>query len=124
MTLPSPYQVVMAIYLNGRGFGFVVFEGLHKPIDWSVVEARWPDKGEKILARVNSLFAQYKPDVVVLQDMSHTGTHRPHSIRRINKAIAEAAERYTFPVVFFSRIEVRRHFAYLSSVTKDTIAAA
>ena len=125
MTLPSPHQVVMALYINARGLAFIVFEGAHKPIGWSVVEARWSDnRRRKILARVNSLFAQYKPNVVVLQNMSHTGTHRPHSIRRINEAIVETAKGYTLPVIFFSRTEVRRTFAYLGSVTKDTIAAA
>src|SRR5215470_7711482 len=118
MMWSSRYRLVTAIYLNARGFAFVVFEGPLAPLDWSIVEARGGDKREKILARVNSLFNRYRPDVVVLQDMSHKGTDPPHGIRRLNEAIAEAAKQYAFPVFFFSRSQVRQNFAYLGSVTK------
>jgi hypothetical protein len=62
--------------------------------------------------------------VVVLQDMSERGTHRPHRIRRLNKTITERAESNGLPVRFFSRNDVRRCFAYLQTVSKDAIAAA
>ena len=124
MTWSGRYKLVTAIYLNSRGFAFVLFQGPLAPQDWSTVEARGEVKREKILTRVDALFARHRPDVVVLQDTSHTGTDRPHRIRRLNKAIAEAAKQYGFPVVFISRDAVRQHFAYLGRVTKDTIAAA
>jgi hypothetical protein len=124
MTWPNRYTLVTAIHLNSRGFAFVVFESPLAPLDWSIVETRGSDKREKILSRINSLFIRYKPHVVVLQDMSPTGTHRPYRIRRLNKAIAEVAKQYSFPVAFFSRAEVHQQFAYLGSVTKDAIAAA
>ena len=124
MTLPNPHKLVTAIYLNARGFAFVVFVGPLVLLDWSTVETRGSDRRENILVRINSLLTRYKPDVVVLQDMSRNGTHRPHRIRHLNEAIAEAAERYPFPVAFVSRSNVRQYFAYLGSVTKDTIAVA
>ena len=124
MTWSGRYNLVTAIYLNSRGFAFVLFQESHAPQDWGMVEARGEDKREKILARVDGLFARHRPDVVVLQDTSYIGTHRPHRIRRLNEAIAEVAEQYGFPVIFISRVKVRQHFAYLGRVTKDTIAAA
>ena len=87
------------------------------------MEIRGKDKREKLLARVDTVFARYRPDVVVLQDMSEHGTHRPHRIRRLNETITKRAEGYGFPVRFFSRNDVRRCFAYLQTVSKDTIAA-
>jgi hypothetical protein len=122
MTWQSRYNLVTAIYLNSRGFAFVVFESPLAPLDWSIVEARGDKKREKILARINSLFTRYKPDVVVLQDTSHTGTHRPHRIRRLNETVAELAKQYSLPVKEFTRAEVRQRFAYLGCVTKDSIA--
>jgi len=124
MTWSSRYTLVTAIYLNSRGFAFVLFEGPLAPRDWSVVEARGKDKRERILSRIDGLLARYKPDFVVLQDTSQGGTHRPHRIRRLNETIAEAAQGYGFPVLTFSRADVRERFAYLGSVTKDTIAEA
>jgi hypothetical protein len=123
MTWPRRYKLVTAIYLNSRGFAFVLFEGPLAPRDWGVVEAREGDKRERLLSRIDGLLSRYRPNVLVLQDTSHNGTHRPHRIRRLNVAVAEAAQRYGFPVLSFSRTEVRNHFAYLGSVTKDTIAA-
>ena len=124
MTQTSRYNLVAAIHLNSRGFGFVLFEGPLAPLDWGVAEARGKPKRETLLARVDALFARYQPNVIVLQDMSERGTHRPHRIRHLNEEIVEIAERYGFPVLFFSRAEVRQCFAYMGAVTKDTIAAA
>jgi hypothetical protein len=122
MTWAGRYKLVAAIHLNSRGFGFVLFEGPLAPLDWGAAEARGKEKRETLLARVDALFARYQPNVIVLQDMSEGGTHRPHRIRRLNEAIVEIAERYGLPVLFFSRAEVRQCFAYLGAVTKDTIA--
>jgi hypothetical protein len=122
MTQTSRYNLVAAIHLNSRGFGFVLFEGPLAPLDWGAAEARGKEKRETLLARVDALFARYQPNVIVLQDMSEGGTHRPHHIRHLNEAIVEIAQRYGFPVHFFSRAEVRECFAYLGAVTKDTIA--
>ena len=124
MTQTSRYNLVAAIHLNSRGFGFVLFEGPLALLDWGAAEARGKEKRETILARVDGLFARYQPNVIVLQDMSERGTHRPHRIRHLNEAVVEIAERYGFPVLFLSRAEVRQCFAYMGAVTKDTIAAA
>jgi hypothetical protein len=88
------------------------------------VEIRGKEKREKLLARVDTIFARHQPDVVILQDMSKRGTHRPHRIRRLNETITKQAEGYGLHVRFFSRNEVRRCFAYLQTASKDTIAAA
>jgi hypothetical protein len=34
MSGPRRYALVLAIYLNTRGFGFVLFEGHLSPFDW------------------------------------------------------------------------------------------
>jgi hypothetical protein len=124
MMWSSRNTLVTAIYLNSRGFAFVLFEGELAPRNWGTIEARGEDKRERILSRVDGLLSRYRPDVVVLQDTSQGGTDRPHRIRHLNETIAETAEGHGFPVLSFSRAEVREHFAYLGSVTKDTIAAA
>jgi hypothetical protein len=123
MTWSGKYPLVFAIYLNSRGFAFVLFEGPLAPLDWGTVEARG-DKREKIISRISSLSARYTPHVVVLQDMSPKGTHRPHRIRHLNEAIAKIAVRFALPTAFVSRSQVRQYFAYLGSVSKDAIAAA
>ena len=124
MTSPLRPSLITAIYLNSRGFGFALFEGSTAPLDWGTVEVRGKEKREKLLVRVDAVFARYRPDVVVLQDMSERGTHRPHRIRRLNETITKRAEGHGLPVRFYTRNDVRQCFAYLQTVSKDTIAAA
>jgi endonuclease/exonuclease/phosphatase family metal-dependent hydrolase len=117
-------KLVLAIHFNSRGFAFVLFEGSTNPIDWGIVDARGVDKDITIRERLKDLFARYQPDFLVLQDMSYMGTHRPHRIRRLNRLASALAEEYAFAVTYFAREAVRRCFRYLTTVTKDTIAAA
>lgn len=123
MTQSDRYIMVVAIYLNSKGFAFVVFEGERAPVDWGAVEARGKTKGQKMLARIDRIFLQYKPNVVVLQKILPTEIHRPKSILRLNEAIGKLATRNSFPVVLRSRQEIRDQFAYLGSVSRDAIAS-
>jgi hypothetical protein len=102
MTSPLRPSLVTAIYLNSRGFAFALFEGPTAPLDWEIVEVRGKEKREKLLARVDAVFARYRPEVVVLQNMSERGTHRPHRIRRLNETITERAESYRFSCTVLS----------------------
>ncbi|MCP3475067.1 hypothetical protein NLM33_32615 [Bradyrhizobium sp. CCGUVB1N3] len=114
----------MAIHLNSRGLAFVIFEGELAPLDWSIVEARGSERREKILARIDALFARFRPNVVVLEAMSEVAPRRPQRIRSLNEAIMEAAKKYAFPTVFFSRAAVRQQFTHLGTVTKEAVAMA
>jgi hypothetical protein len=75
------------------------------------------------LERIQKLFTKYRPDVLVLQQTSG-GTARLQRIDHLNATIAKLAPQYGFQVQFFSRTQVREHFGYLGSTTKDAIAAS
>jgi hypothetical protein len=90
------YEFVSAIFLNTRGFAFVVFEGELAPLDWGVVEVRGTRKSEKNLARIEKLLARCRPQVVVLQKLLPTDP-RPERIFDLNGAVAALARRGGFP---------------------------
>lgn len=115
--------LTMAIHLNSRGLAFVVFEGELAPLDWSVIEVRGSDKREKLLGRVETLFAKLQPNILVLENMSAFES-RPQRIRSLNDAIVQLAHRYALPTVYFTRTEARQRFAYLGTVTKGALAMA
>ncbi len=121
---PRKHNIVMAIHLNARGYGFAVFEGHLAPVDWGVVEVRAKHKRVQLLERVRSQLEQYVPDVLVVQNMLDPYTRRSHRIRRLNALIIELAEDMCVALVSYSRGEVRKCFAYLGAVNKDRIAAA
>src|SRR5215472_9824103 len=97
------YAYVLAVYLNTRGFAFVVFEGQLVPVDWSVRELRGPRKHAQCLVRIVAILDQYLPQVLVLQDTSSQGTRRVRRIVKLNDAVAALATARGLPVYVYSR---------------------
>jgi Holliday junction resolvasome RuvABC endonuclease subunit len=118
------YNMVLTIYPNTRGFAFVAFEGPLSPVDWSVKEARGRQKNSRCLLGVAALLDQYRPDVLVLQDMSSSGTRRALRLRELNASIEELAGDQGIPVYAYSRAQVRQAFASFGFGTKHSIAEA
>lgn len=116
------YAFLLAVYLNTRGFAFVLFEGPLAPFDWSVREIRGPGKYARNLARIVALLDQYLPEVLVLQDTSPQGTHRAGRITKLNAAIIELAMARGLPVYTYSRDKVREAFWHLGATTKEALA--
>ena len=114
----------MAVHLNSRGLAFVVFEGELAPLDWGVIEARGAEKRQKLMARIETLFAKLRPNIVVLESMLAAESGRPLRIRALNEAIAQVAKRSMLKTVFHTRAEVHAQFSHLGTVTKDAIATA
>jgi len=120
MNVPRRYAFVLAIYVNTRGFAFVLFEGSLAPVDWSVRELRGPRKQARCLARIVTLLDQFLPDVLVLQDTS--ATLRARRITELNEAIAALAEARGLPVYVYSRDKVREAFAHFGVNNKQALA--
>ncbi len=118
------YELVLSIYLTTRGFAFTLFEGPLSPVDWGTTDMRGLLKNRRCERAVQALLVRYRPDVLVLQDMSENGTRRVSRIRRLNNAIAELEENLGVPIARFSREQVRRCFAAFGATTKQAIAEA
>jgi hypothetical protein len=124
MNAPRKYDLVLGIYPNARGFAFAMFEAPSSVVDWGVIEVRGNFKNKQCLRRISSLFGQYEPSVLVLQDASATGTHRARRIRSLHDAITVLADTQGIPVFSYSRDATRRTFAPLGGTTKQLIAEA
>ena len=122
MSYHRRHQLVFAIYLQTRGFAFVLFEGWLAPVDWGVHEARGADKNARCLRRIRSLLALHTPDVLVLQDTSERGTHRAPRIQELNNQTVELAHECGVIVRLYSRAQVRDYFEGLGDVSKREIA--
>ena len=118
------YELVLAIYLTRRGFAFVVFEGPLSPVDWGITRRDGLEKNDRCLKVISTLLQRYRPDVLVLQDTSWTGTHRPQRITNLNSATFELAERQSIAVCAFSSERVRVAFSHLGTPNKYAIAEA
>lgn len=104
------HTVVLSVYLNTRGFAFIVFEGHLSPFDWGIRETRGPRKCNICLPRITQLFDRYPPDALVIQDTSEQGTERARWISRLNTSIAALANDRNIPVFAYSRDQIRGAF--------------
>ncbi len=116
------HPFVLAIYVNTRGFAYVLFEGPLAPYDWSVREIRGSQKFVQCLTKIVAMLDRHLPEVLVLQDTSPTGTLRAPRIAEINAAIAELAEARGLLLHAYSRDKVREAFWQHGATTKQAIA--
>lgn len=117
------HALVLSIYLNSRGFSFVLFEGHLSPFDWGIREIRGPEKGDRRLPYIMQLFDRYAPDVLVIQDTSAQGTERVRWISNLNASIAALAKDRDIPVFAYSREQVRSAFERYGFPNKQSLAA-
>ena len=116
-------RLILAIYLTTRGFGFVVFEGRERTIDWGVKDVRG-DKNRKVLAKIEELIAWYKPEVLVLENAHGTTSRRAARIRQLQLQVVELAKIRRIPVRQFTRSDIKVAFATRNASTKYEIAQA
>ena len=116
------YALIIAIYLNTRGFAFVIFESSLSPVDWGVKEARGLRKHARSLAKIVAILDQYQPDILVLQDTLPQGTSRARRIIRLNAAIAELARPRGMALYAYSRADVWDAFRDVGVSNKQDLA--
>jgi hypothetical protein len=122
MNSPRKYALTMSLYLNSRGFAFVLFEGTLSPYDWGVFDVRGPQKGRHVVNKVRRLLHQYVPDVLVMQDTSPEGTQRVNRLALLNKELATLAQELGMPVFSYSRDEIYRELSSMGFANKQMLA--
>jgi hypothetical protein len=118
------YALVLSVYLNARGFAFVLFQSSLSPFDWGVKEVRGRRKHSRCIAKFITIIGRHEPNILVLQDTSPNGTRRVRRVTKLNATIAALAEGRGIPVYAYSRENVHEAFGYLGAVNKQTIAEA
>ncbi len=121
MTL-IPSDLVLSLYPNSRGLGYVLFEGPLSPFDWGVKEIRGHAKNRRILRFIESLLEKYGPVVLVLEDWTDDAFQRIDRIVELYEAIVALAKRKMIQVVRYPMRKIREHFAYRNATTKYEIA--
>ena len=122
MTSRKRPKLVLAIYFQTSGFGFVLLEHWFSPIDWGAPEVRGTDRAKRCLKRIDALVALHTPDTLILQDMSRRGTRRAPRIQNLNRQTVLLAKRRGVPVRTFSRAQVLDYFQEFGATTKQRIA--
>jgi hypothetical protein len=114
---------VLAVDPGTRGFGYALFEGPARLVDWGTKDIR-KDKEQVALARIEELLRRFEPDVLVLEDCAQVSSRRNRKFtlligRMIATARALGIEGHALPLAL-----VYRHFAKCGARNKHEIASA
>ena len=75
---------VLALDLHPRGFGYAVFEGRARLVDWGTKDVR-RDKESATLRRIGQLVRLYRPTVLVVEDCAHGKSRRRPRVKRLTE---------------------------------------
>ena len=112
---------VIALDPTSHGFGFVVFEGGTRLVDWGHAHAR-PCTNEKCLEMVAKLFVYYLPHVVVMEDWDRKESRRGTRVRKLFTQIVGFTEASNARVARYSQKDIQKAFSTDGSPTKYEIA--
>lgn len=124
MTDAHPQNLVLAVYPFSRGFAFVFFEGPDSPFEWGVKEVREKHKNSKTLEEIKKLVDRYRPEVLVIEDTTDSGSRRTSRIRKLYRMLVHFARAEYVELHRYSKTEVRECFASIGAGTKYEIAKA
>jgi hypothetical protein len=119
---------VLAISPTSGGFGFAVFEGSERLIDWGLKTARH-ETNARCLRLVADLLTHYKPDVLVIEDLSKVTTRwwrwrRGRRVTDLLRRIASLAARRNIECRRISQRTSKTLDAVFGPMTKYQIATA
>jgi len=113
--------VILGIDLSSRGFGFALFEGPNRLIDWGVKQTR-KDRREKTIGHIRQLVKLYRPGVIVTDDYQTGGRRRPERVRELIQVISEVADDLRVRHHITSWFQVKATFSRWDAKTKHEIA--
>ena len=114
---------VLGFHPTARGFGWVVFEGPFRPIDWGLVSAR-KDKNATCLKRLKRLLTRFAPETLVLEAYDRETTRRARRIARLGVRARTLADGQGIETAVYTRAEIREAFAEVGATTRRDIAEA
>jgi len=113
--------LVLAIDPAPRGFGYALFEGPQKPLDWGITEVRF-QKNKRSLDHVKKLISFYEPEVVVLEDCTGEKSHRCARAQDLIDQISSYADIQNIEIKKYSRARIQEVFSISGARTKHSIA--
>lgn len=115
------HKLVLAIDPASRGFGYALFEGPAKSLDWGTTVFRF-QKEKRTFNAIKKLILFYRPEVIVLEDCKDKDSLRCKRIVKLLNQIELYAKVQGISVKKYSRARVREVFAMFDVRTKYQIA--
>ena len=110
-------SVVLSLYPNSRGLGYVCIEEPQSLLDFGIVTGK-PISNRRIMERVRKFLDYYKPTIVLVRDA------QPYNRRicRLLEDIAGHAEQLGLSVYRYSRQQIKETFEVYGASTKYEVS--
>jgi len=112
-----PDTLILALYPSTRGFGFAIFKGPSRPIDWGIKDVR-DDKNVSCLSKINALIEFYEPEVVITEDYAEKRSRRCKRIQVLLRSIARLVEGQHITNYRVSRTTIHNFYSRFGARTK------
>lgn len=119
---PVPRSLVLGVYPNVRGFGWIAFEGPFAVYDWGLVFVQ-NDKNRRCLAHFERLLARLEPEALILEAFPET-TRRTARIVTLQRAMSASAFSRGVEATMYPRGDVQAMFAPVGARSRQDIAVA
>jgi RNase H-fold protein (predicted Holliday junction resolvase) len=113
---------VLAVDPSTRGFGYALFEGPDRLVDWGTKDIR-KYKPAAALQKIKELIRRYEPEVLVVEDCGHTRSRRNLRVRRLTKQMFAVARRSGIKGYALPLVAVYQQFSKRGARTKYDIAS-
>ncbi len=124
MTDANPQNLVLSIYPFTRGFAFVLFEGPESPFEWGVKEIKEKHKNTKTLDEIKKLIDRYRPEVLVIEDLTNGESRRTSRIRKLYRMLAHLAAAEYVDLHRCKKSQIKECFGFAGASNKHEIAKA
>ena len=114
-------QRIIGIFPTTHGFGYAIFEGPLRLIDWGVKHVSSREQADN-LKKFEALLEWFEPDLVVLENPAGVASRKGKRITSLVRAMARRSARCGLPLESYSRARIRQTFAEVDAVNKHEIA--
>lgn len=115
------YNIVLAIYPNANGYGYVYLENARKLLDYGVVRVN-PINNIIIMGRIKRLLGYFRPSIVIAVDPNSRVSRTGNRVRKLIEKVINYSEKINIPVFKISRDQIREVFGEFGASTKYEIS--
>lgn len=119
--VPASEKRVLAIDPTHRGFGYVIFEGSERLIDWGVRHVQGA-KNKASVAAAGELISHYRPQIMILEDVTARDCLRRQRVRELVDALDRYGRERGLSVRKLAQARVKKTFSPLGIRNKGQMA--
>lgn len=117
----EPTEYTLALFPQGKGFGFAYFTEQYEPDHFGIATIKPPDN-TRCLKRIDAMIETYKPNLILLPTPDGKRNRKRKRIQELLQQINHYAKRQDITIKTYSREQIRLIFEQFDAYSKLEIA--